>query len=127
MVHLRGGLVVPLAPGVAAVDGDDGALVAGEGDDLGVVGVDPDVLVVVAAGRAAEAGPGLAAVGGLPGDDAGDVEGVGIFGIDDGDGQIAAADALFGASVVDGRVDPGGAAVVGAIEADVAGRCAASM
>src|ERR1700728_2765590 len=120
VIHLRGGLVVPLAPGMATVDGDDGALIAGECDDAGVVGIDVDALVVIAAGRTAEASPRFAGVGGLPGDDTGDVERVGIFGIDDGNRKIAAADALFGTRVVIGRVDPGAALVVGAIETDLA-------
>ena len=34
VVHLRGGLVVPLGPAFAAVLRDDDALIAGEGDDL---------------------------------------------------------------------------------------------
>ena len=96
VIHLRGGLVVPGAPRLAAVDGDDGALIAGDEDGVGVVGIDPDVLVIVAAGGAAEAGPRLAGVGGFPGDGAGDVDDVGIFGIDGGDGKIAAADASGG-------------------------------
>ena len=54
VVELRRRLVVPGAPGVAAVDGDDRALVAGEQHDRRVVGVDPDAVVVVAARRAAE-------------------------------------------------------------------------
>ena len=37
VVHLRGRLVVPGAPGLAAVDGDDGALVARDQDDVRVV------------------------------------------------------------------------------------------
>ena len=116
VVHLRGGLVVPGTPRFAAVDGDDGALIAHDEDDIGVVGVDPDALVIVAAGGAAESGPGLAGVGGFPGDGAGDVDGVGIFGIDGGDGKIAAADASGGAQV-GGGAGPMFAGVVGAVGA----------
>ena len=36
VVHLRGRLVVPRAPRLAAVDGDDRALIAHEQDDLGI-------------------------------------------------------------------------------------------
>ena len=118
VIHLRGALVIPLGPGFAAVLRDDDALIAGEGDDLCVVGIDEDVLVVVAAGSAADAEPGAAFVGGLPGDDAGHVDGVGIFGIDFGDGNVTAADAGFGARIVIGSVDPVDAFVVGAIDAD---------
>ena len=120
VIHLRGGLVVPLGPGLAAVLRDDDALIAGERDDLRVVGIDEDVLVVVAAGRAAQTEPGLASVGGLPGDDAGDVDGVGIFGIGLRHGKITAANARLGPRVVVRRMDPGRAAIFGAIEADAA-------
>ena len=41
VIELRRGLVVPGAPRLTAVHGDHGALVAGEQDDPGVVGVDP--------------------------------------------------------------------------------------
>ena len=67
MVHLRGGLVVPGTPGFAAVDRDDCALVADDQNDAGIVGIDPDVLVVVASRRAAKTGPRLAPVDGFPG------------------------------------------------------------
>ena len=100
VVDLRGGLVVPLGPGFAGILGDDDPLVGGEGDDVGVVGIDEDVLVVVAAGCSAESGPGATAVGGLPGDDGGDVEGVGVFGVDARDRDVASADAGLGAGVV---------------------------
>ncbi len=63
VIELRRGLVVPGAPRLPAVDGNDGALVAGQDDRVGIVGIDPDVLVVVAAGSAAKASPGLASIG----------------------------------------------------------------
>src|SRR5437763_1329261 len=52
VIELRGGLVVPRAPGGATVDCDDRALVGGERNDLGIFGIDPDALVIVAARRA---------------------------------------------------------------------------
>src|SRR5205809_1842647 len=63
MIELGGGLVVPRAPAFTAVDGDDCALVVGQQDDTGIVGVESEILIVVAARRAAEACPGLGAVG----------------------------------------------------------------
>src|SRR5690606_5775766 len=66
VVHRGGQLVVPVAPGHAAVAGDDRALVGDHEQDVGVVRVDPDVLVVVAARRAAYRRPGDAAVFGAP-------------------------------------------------------------
>ena len=52
----------------------DRALIGREHDDVGVVGIDPAVLVVLAARCSLEWRPGLAAVGGLPRDGAGDDE-----------------------------------------------------
>src|SRR6185312_5775159 len=60
-------LAAASAVGEGVVDGDDGALVGGERHDVPVVGVDPDVLVVVAARGTAPAGEAMAAVGGPPG------------------------------------------------------------
>src|ERR1035441_4577137 len=47
VIHLRRRLVVPGAPGLAAVYGNDGALIAGQDDRVGIVGIDPDVLIIV--------------------------------------------------------------------------------
>ncbi len=52
VIELRGGLVVPGTPGLAAVDADGGALVAGEQDDARIFGIDPDGVVIVATRRA---------------------------------------------------------------------------
>src|SRR5205085_5827619 len=52
VVELRGRLVVPTAPGAPAVDRDGRALIRREQDDCGVLGVYPDGVIVVAAGRA---------------------------------------------------------------------------
>ena len=53
VIELGRGLVVPGAPGLAAVHGNDGALVGGDQRDVRVVGVDPDAVVVVTARRTA--------------------------------------------------------------------------
>src|SRR6185312_6827074 len=66
LVHRGGRLVVPGAPGLATVHRDDRALVAVDRDDVGIVRIDPGLLVIVAARRATQSGPCLAAVGGLP-------------------------------------------------------------
>src|SRR5579863_2756710 len=92
MVELRRRLVEPAAPAVPAVHGDDRALVAGERDDARISGVDPDVLVVVAAGCPPQGTPCPAAIGGFGSDDAGAVHDVGIQWIDRHNGQIPAAD-----------------------------------
>ncbi len=82
MVQRRGRLREPRAPGLAAVQRDDGALVDHQQHDVRVVRVPPDVLVVVAAGRALERHERPAAVGRLVADDVGDDERVGILGMD---------------------------------------------
>ena len=115
VVELRGRLVVPGAPGAAAVGADHRALVGGEQDDVRVVRVDPDVLVVVAARRAAQAGPGLAAVLRAHGDDGGAVDDVRVLRVDGHHRQIAAADPHQRPWVV-GDALPGGAGVVRAVE-----------
>src|SRR5438093_6931640 len=119
VIKLRGRLVVPGAPGLPAVHGDEGALVAHEQNDVGVVGVDPEVLVVVAAGRTANAAPSLAAVGRAPGHDAGAIDHVGILRVHFRHRKIAAANAQRGARVV-GRIPPGFARVVGAVNPEAA-------
>ena len=69
VVELGRGLVVPGAPGAAAVDRDVGALIGHEEHDLGMERVDPDAVVVVTAGRALDRSPGLAGVVRLVGGD----------------------------------------------------------
>src|SRR5262249_18356099 len=117
VVHLRRGLVVPGTPALAAVHGDDGALVAGQKDGLRVIGIDPDVLIIIAAGGAAETRPRFSAVGGFPGYGADHVNDIGVLGIECGDGEIAAPDAARRARI--GRGDrPGFAGVVTVVEPD---------
>src|SRR6185437_6613568 len=47
VVHLRGRLVVPAGPGLAAVGGDDGALVDAHDLAVRIVRVDPQFVVIV--------------------------------------------------------------------------------
>src|SRR6185437_9758954 len=115
VVELRGRLVVPRAPRLAAVDGNDGALIAGQEHDLGIVGVDPDVLVVVPAGGATEACPALAAVCGFPNYSAGGINDIGVLRIDLDHGQVAAANSYCRPGIV-GRDVPSLAGIVRAID-----------
>src|SRR2546421_1228140 len=62
VIHLRGRLVVPTAPRLPAVDSDDCALVAAEQNNVRVIGIDPDVLIVVAARSTAKARPCLSTI-----------------------------------------------------------------
>jgi hypothetical protein len=62
MVVLPGGLVVPAAPGLAAVHADDAPLVHAGEQAPGVAPVNPQQLEVVAARRARDRLEGAAAV-----------------------------------------------------------------
>ena len=93
MVELRGGLVVPGTPGRSAIDRHEGALIANQKNNVWIVGIDPQILIVVAARRPAKTRPGFAAVGGLHGYGAGAVDHIGVLRIHSGNGEVAAADA----------------------------------
>src|SRR5208337_234151 len=95
VIKLRCGLVVPRTPRLAAVHADNRSLIAGEHDDVGIVGIDPDVLVIVAAGSAAKCTPGHAAVGGLPRDRARDVNHSRVLRVNHRNRQITAANAAL--------------------------------
>jgi hypothetical protein len=114
VIDLGGGLVVPTAPTAAAVDADDGALVAAQHHAVAVGGVDPELVVVVAAGRALDRGEVAAVVGGFVGGGIDDVGLVRVGGIDrDGlEVPAAAPQAVF---VV--HLAPDGASVVGDVDA----------
>jgi hypothetical protein len=114
VIELGGGLVVPRAPGLARVDGDNRALVACEEKDVGIVGVDPDCVVIVASGRALESREGLAGIGGAVGRGIGHVDQVFILGIDLHFGEVIAP-AVETGFVVDAL--PAFASVVGAVDA----------
>src|ERR1700756_5894879 len=64
VIELRRRLVEPAAPALAAVHGDDRALVADQREDAGIGRADPHVLVVIAPRRPAQRRPALAAVRG---------------------------------------------------------------
>ena len=93
VIELRRGLVVPGTPCLAAIDSDDRALIAHQQNNVAVVGVDPEILVIVAARRSAKSGPRFAAVGRTHRDGTGHVNQVGILGINFRNGKVAAADA----------------------------------
>src|SRR5713226_6804577 len=97
VIEKRGGLVVPGTPGLAAVHADGRALVHGEGDDVGVFGIDPDGVVVVAAGRALDGREILAGVSGAVSRSVGHVDHIFISWIDAHAAEVVAAtpDSLF--------------------------------
>src|SRR4029077_5932473 len=91
VVELRGGLVVPTAPGGAVVDADGSSLVGGEQDDVRIVGIDPDGVIVVAAWRALDGSEALAGICGAVGGGVGDVDDVFVLRVRAHAGEIAAA------------------------------------
>src|SRR5213076_878310 len=101
VIDLLGRLVVPRAPRRPAVERDDGALIVAEQHALAVGGIDPQLLRVVAAGRAFEAGEGVAAVGGFIARGVDGVDDVGVLGVHV-DAAVVAALAVANARV--GRV-----------------------
>ena len=111
MIQLRGRLVIPRAPALSAIHGDDRALVRAQQNDVGIIRIDPNVLVIVAAGRAAPAVPGFAAVRRFPTNDAGRVNDLRIFRIEPHHRQIATADSEAGPRIISCAV-PGLAAVI---------------
>ena len=117
VINLSGGLVVPGTPGGSVVDGDECALIADEKNNVWVVGIDPEILIVVAAGSTTEAEPGFAAVGGLHGYGTGAVDDIGILRIDSGNGKVAAADTARGAGIV-GCLGPAFSCVVRTINGE---------
>ena len=100
MVKLRGGLVVPRTPRLAAIHTNGRALVTDQENDVWIFRIDPQVLIVIAARRAAQAHPGLAAVHRALRYNARAVHDVWILRINPRDGQIAAADFERGPRIV---------------------------
>ena len=115
--HLRRRLVVPEAPGLAAVHRNRRALIGCNQDDVGVVRVDPDRVVVVAAGRALDRRERAPAVGGSIRRRVRGVHDVGILRVDAHVGEVVAAspDARLrvhprpGRARIVGSIEPGGA------------------
>ena len=91
VIDLRGGLVVPGAPGLRAIHGDHRALVAREHHAVAVFGIDPELVIVVAAGRALDGNPRLAGVERHVGRGVDVVGAVGVGGIDGDLAEVPAA------------------------------------
>src|SRR5258706_3379329 len=80
VIELGSRLVVPTAPGSAAIYSDYSALIARERDRLGVLAADPDALIIIAARRAPESHKCFSRVAGLPGGGVRDVDQIRIIG-----------------------------------------------
>src|SRR5437899_2821494 len=63
VINLRRRLVVPGAPGRSAVYGYDPALIAADNHPLWIVGIDPELMIIVAAGCTLDRRPCLAGIG----------------------------------------------------------------
>src|SRR5712664_3270059 len=114
VIKLRGWLVVPSAPGRAAIDADDRALIGGERDDLRIFAADPDALVVVAAGRALESNKSFSAVLRFPRRSVRDVDDVRIV---RGNGNTHRAGTATADATIAIYQVPGFAGVVGTVDA----------
>src|ERR1700686_2530817 len=106
-------LVVPGAPSIATVHGDDGALIDAEHDALGVGGVDPDGVIVVATGSPFYYCESAPSVGGAVQRLHWHIDYVWIVGVGE---NLAHVRVAFDAVVL-GCAGPRSARVVGAIEA----------
>ena len=98
---------------------DGCALVGADHHALAVGGIDPELVVVLTAGRALEGLEGDAAVGGTVHGGADGVEDVGVLRVHEDAAAIGAL-AVADARVFAGHVLPGGAAVVGAVKSRAA-------
>src|SRR5439155_490233 len=85
-------------------------------DDVGVIRIDPQVLVIVAARCSADALPRLSAIAGLHGHNTGAIYHVWILGIDFDHREVAAADLHRRLSII-GDFRPCLATVGGAVDA----------
>src|SRR5689334_17832587 len=57
VIKLRRGLIVPGAPTLPSIDRDDCTLITTEQNDVWIIGVNPNVLIIIATGCAAPAFP----------------------------------------------------------------------
>ncbi len=117
MKELRRGLIVPGAPGLSGVDADERALIADQQNDVGKVRIDPKILIIVTAGRAAKTHPRFAAVSRAHGHGAGAVNDIGILWINARNWQIASANAP-GRPRISGDSSPVFPGIVGAVDPD---------
>src|SRR5260370_17582624 len=57
VINLRRWLVVPRTPGHSAVNGYDRALIARQNHSLGIAGIDPELMIIVATGSTLDRRP----------------------------------------------------------------------
>src|SRR6185437_12848672 len=115
VVDLCDGLGVPEAPCLAIIHGNAGALVGADHHAFAVGRIDPEFVVVLAAGRALEGFEGDAAISGAVHGGAYGIDDVRILRVDEDAAAIRALP-VADAEVLSRHVLPGGAAVVGAVK-----------
>src|SRR5262249_854262 len=81
MIELRSRLVVPRAPGPAAIHTDGGSLIHVQGNNLRAIRIDPYCVIVVATRRTFDRSEGNAGIGRAVRGDVGDVNCVFVLGI----------------------------------------------
>ena len=92
VIHSRRRLRVPVAPRCTAIGRDDTSLIRDNKDDSGIVRIDPDLLVIITAGRSAHGRPVHAAVVAAPHHGRRRIHDVLVFRIHGHGRQVAAAD-----------------------------------
>src|ERR1700730_13262765 len=109
VIDLRGWLVVPGAPGRGSIHAYNSPLIAGDDHSLWIVGIDPELVIVVAAGRAFDRCPCLTGVRRSIDGRIHDVNGVLVFRID---GNLFEVPAAVPQSFVGGKSGPGRARII---------------
>src|SRR5580658_4951420 len=114
MIKLRGWLVVPGAPRFPAVDGHERSLIANKQNDVRIIGIDPHILIVVAAGSTAKTRPSFPAIRRFHRHRARAIDDIWVFRINFRHRQITAADAA-GWPSIGGDALPVFARIIGTI------------
>ncbi len=114
MIELRRGLVVPRTPGLAAIEADRSALIGAQNHAGRISGIDPKLVVVVTARRAADNRNRLTSVFGSVESDVWDIDHFAILWVD---GDAAEIPCAAGETRVRIREHPSIAAVIRTIKA----------
>src|SRR5580658_93055 len=99
MIKLCCWLVIPRAPRLSTVDGYKRALIANQQHNVRIIGIDPHVLIVVAARSSAKTRPRFSTVHRLHGYCARAIDDVWIFRVNSWHRQVASADAPSGPGI----------------------------
>jgi len=114
VLQLRRGLVIPCAPRLAAIDADGGALIRRQDHVRGISRINPELVIIVAAGGAANDRNRLAGIIRAVERDVRDVENIWILRID---GDVAEVPGAAGEPGVGALESPCVTTIVGTVEA----------